>query len=237
MEFVEGVNIDRYCDEHSLSVDDRLELFCQVCAAVQYAHRNLLVHRDLKPANILVTADGRIRLLDFGIAKLVGSDAATTELTVPGERGLTPLYASPEQIRGEPTSTASDVYALGVLLNVLLTNRYPYQLVSSKQHHVARAVLEQAPLPPSVSIRRPDSPAHADTSVSTPEQIAAARRTGAASLWRRLRGDLDAIVLKAVEKDPSRRYGTAEQLESDVRRYLSGLPVLARHGSRSYYAR
>jgi eukaryotic-like serine/threonine-protein kinase len=236
MELVEGVKIDRYCDEHFLTVEDRLELFCQVCAAVQYAHRNLVVHRDLKPANILVTADGRIRLLDFGIAKLIGGDIAATDLTASGERLLTPLYASPEQIRGEPTSTASDVYALGVLLNMLLTSRYPYDLVSSKQKDVALAVLEQAPVPPSVSVLRAGAP-ESNTPLSTPEQIATLRSTSVPKLSRRLRGDLDSIVLKAVEKEPSRRYTTAEQLESDVRRHLAGLPVLARVGSRSYYAR
>ncbi|MDP9206684.1 MAG: tetratricopeptide repeat protein, partial [Gemmatimonadota bacterium] len=237
MELVDGVKIDRYCDEHSLSVEDRLELFCQVCAAVQYAHRNLVVHRDLKPANILVTADGRIRLLDFGIAKLIGGDTAATDLAASGERLLTPLYASPEQIRGEPTSTASDVYALGVLLNVLLTSRYPYDLVSSKQKDVALAVLEQAPVPPSVSVLRANGALVRNTPVTTPDQNATVPSTSVAKLSRRLRGDLDSIVLKAVEKEPSRRYATAEQLESDVRRHLAGLPVLARAGSRSYYAR
>src|SRR5262245_31514227 len=144
MEDVEGAPIDRYCDDARLSIEERLELFCRVCAAVQYAHRNLVVHRDLKPANILVTPDGRVRLLDFGIAKLLVSQPdVRPELTATDERVLTPLYASPEQIRGDPISTASDVYSLGVLLYALLTGRYPYRLSSWQQHEVALAVLER----------------------------------------------------------------------------------------------
>ncbi|HTJ24280.1 MAG TPA: protein kinase, partial [Gemmatimonadaceae bacterium] len=235
MEFVDGLPIDRYCDERSLSIDGRLELFCRVCEAVQYAHRNLVVHRDLKPANILVAQDGRVRLLDFGIAKLLG-DAAAAELTMTGEQILTPLYASPEQLRGAPVSTATDVYALGVLLHVLLTGRYPYQLSSWGNHEVARAVLEQDAVRPSLSVARTVTAPRGD-GATTPERIASRRDATPARLERRLRGDVDAIVLKAIEKEPSRRYATAEQLEADVRRHLSGLPVTARVGSRSYHAR
>jgi serine/threonine-protein kinase len=223
MEYVEGMPADRYCDEHQLSVEDRLELFCRVCAAVQYAHRNLVVHRDLKPANILVTTEGRVKLLDFGIAKLLGSerDAGAPSLTITGERLLTPMYASPEQIRGEPISTATDVYALGVLLHVLLTGSYPYRFSAGQQHEVIRAVLEQEPDPPSVAILRTERGADGN----------------AAKLARRLRGDLDTIVLKAMEKDATRRYGTAEQLETDVRNHVAGLPVTARPATRLYHAR
>jgi serine/threonine-protein kinase len=223
MEYVEGMPADRYCDEHHLSVEDRLELFCRVCAAVQYAHRNLVVHRDLKPANILVTTEGRVKLLDFGIAKLLGSerDAGAPALTITGERLLTPMYASPEQIRGEPISTATDVYALGVLLHVLLTGTSPYRVSAGQQHEVIHAVLAQEPEPPSVAILRTERVADRN----------------AAKLARRLRGDLDTIVLKAMEKDPARRYGTAEQLEGDVRNHLAGLPLAARPASRLYHAR
>jgi tetratricopeptide (TPR) repeat protein len=208
MEYVDGVPIDRYCEERGLTIERRLELFGRVCAAVQYAHRNLVVHRDLKPANILVTADGGVKLLDFGIAKLLGGDAidAAASLTSTGERMLTPMYASPEQIRGDPISTLSDVYALGVLLHELLTGGYPYRLTTREPHAVARAILEQEPERPSVA---------------APPKLA-----------RRLRGDLDTIVLKAMEKDPGRRYGTAEQLEADVRRHLAGLPLTARPENR-----
>ena len=223
MEYVEGMPVDRHCEEHRLSNEDRLELFCRVCAAVQYAHRNLVVHRDLKPANILVTTEGRVKLLDFGIAKLLGNerDAGAPSLTVTGERLLTPMYASPEQIRGEPVSTATDVYALGVLLHVLLTGTSPYRLSAGEQHEVIRAVLDQEPEPPSVAILRTGRGADGN-----PAQLA-----------RRLRGDLDTIVLKAMEKDPARRYGTAEQLEADVRNHLAGLPVTARPATRLYHLR
>ncbi|MGH7569975.1 MAG: protein kinase domain-containing protein, partial [Gemmatimonadales bacterium] len=238
MQYVEGVPIDRYCDELRLSIEGRLELFCRVCATVAYAHRNLVVHRDLKPANILVTADGRVSLLDFGIAKLLGSHPATAavSLTVTGERLLTPLYASPEQVRGDPVSTATDVYALGVLLHVVLTGSYPYRLSSWQQYEVVRAVLEQEPERPSVAILRGSGAPHGDASGAPPEQVATARGSTPAKLGRRLRGDLDAIVLKAMEKDPTRRYGSAEQLEADVQRHLAGLPVAARPAGRLYQA-
>jgi serine/threonine-protein kinase len=210
MEYVEGVPIDRFCTEREMALERRLELFCRVCAAVQYAHRSLVVHRDLKPANILVTTDGQVKLLDFGIAKLL-DDGANLEasLTATGERLMTPMYASPEQVRGEAVSTATDVYALGVLLYELLTDRYPYRPATREPHAVVQAILEQEPERPSVV-----APKHT----------------------RRLRGDLDTIVGKAMQKDPGRRYGTAEQLEADVRRHLGGLPVSARPDSPMYRA-
>jgi tetratricopeptide (TPR) repeat protein len=213
MEYVDGAPIDQYCKARELTIESRLELFCRVCAAVQYAHRNLVVHRDLKPANILVTADGGVKLLDFGIAKLLGGDSidGAAALTSTGERIMTPLYASPEQIRGDPISTVSDVYALGVLLNELLTGRYPYRLTTREPHEVARAILEQEPERPSVA---------------APPKLA-----------RQLRGDLDTIVLKAMEKDPAGRYGTAEQMEADVQRHLAGLPLTARPENRLSRAR
>jgi serine/threonine-protein kinase len=210
MEYVAGIPIDRFCTAQNLTVAERLELFSKVCAAVQYAHRNLIVHRDLKPANILVTDDRQVKLLDFGIAKLLGDSANPAgSLTATGELLMTPMYASPEQVRGEPMSTATDVYALGVLLHELLTGRYPYHLTTRESHAIARAILEQEP-------KRPSSAA--------PE------------LARRLRGDLDTIVGKALQKDPARRYGSVEQLDADVRCHLEGLPVSARPDSRWYRA-
>lgn len=219
MEYVQGEPIDRYCDEARLSIEARLDLFCRVCAAVQYAHRNLIVHRDLKPANILVSHDGAVKLLDFGIAKLMdeGGESSSTVLTQTDDRMMTPLYASPEQVRGERVSTTSDVYALGVLLYRLLVGRHPYVLPTRQPHEVARAILEQEPVLPSAAVRE--------------------HPTRSQDLSRRLHGDLDAIVLKAMEKNPQQRYGSAEQLEADLRRHLAGLPVAVRPATRLYQAR
>ncbi|MEO7684501.1 MAG: protein kinase [Gemmatimonadaceae bacterium] len=213
MEYIDGKQIDRYCAEAHLSIEERLRLFCDVCSAVQYAHRNLVVHRDLKPSNILVSDEGRVALLDFGIARLVAGDSSAPVAATTGDRLMTPLYASPEQIRGEPASTTADVYALGVLLYVLLTGGNPYRLATFDTYEIVRAVLEQEP-------ERPSSCASND-----------------AKLARRLRGDLDAIVLKAMAKETSRRYATVEQFQADVQRYLTGMPVIARPESRSYLAR
>jgi serine/threonine-protein kinase len=226
MEYVEGIPIDRYCDTRRLNIDERLELFCRVCAAVQHAHRNLIVHRDLKPANILVTAVGGVKLLDFGIAKLLVADGAADARTATVERLMTPLYASPEQVRGEAISTATDVYALGVLLNDLLTGRDPYLLTTREPSEIVRAILEREPQPPSAAVLLGDEVA----------DRAQARGSVVARLVRRLRGDLDTIVLTALQKEAGRRYGTAEQLEADVRRHLAGLPVTARPDSRLYRA-
>ena len=216
MEYIAGEPIDRYCETRQLPIEARLQLFREVCDVVQYAHRNLVVHRDLKPSNIFVGADGRVALLDFGIARLLAAqEARAAEATMTVDRQLTPLYASPEQIRGEAVSTAADVYALGVLLHVLLTGTNPYGLTTLASYEVARAVLERDPERASVS----------------------AARMGRALVARRVRGDLDAIVLKAMCKEPGQRYATVEQLETDVQRYLTGLPVLARPENRSYVLR
>jgi serine/threonine-protein kinase len=239
MEYIEGEPIDRYCDARSLSIEPRLDLFCRVCTAVQYAHRNLIVHRDLKPANILVSGDGAVKLLDFGIAKLLGGDGASASdaLTQTGERVMTPLYASPEQVRGDPVSTASDVYALGVLLYELLAGRHPYRLSTRRPHDVARAVLEQEPERPSATVLHAGAATDGEGTGTTLEQAAKARQNTQSKLCRRLRGDLDAICLKAMEKDPRHRYGSVEQLEADVRRHLAGLPITARPANRLYRAR
>jgi tetratricopeptide (TPR) repeat protein len=204
MEYVEGTPIDAYCHARSLPVPEILRLFRQVCAAVQYAHQNLVVHRDIKPGNILVTPDGTPKLLDFGIAKLIRQETAaeTAGLTSMGVRLMTPEYASPEQVRGTPITTATDVYSLGVVLYELLAGRRPYEFSAASPVEVERTVCETEPRPPS------------------------AVEGGAAS--KRLSGDLDNIVLKALEKDPHRRYASVEQFSEDIRRHLEGVPVLAR---------
>jgi non-specific serine/threonine protein kinase/serine/threonine-protein kinase len=208
MELVEGRPITEYCEVSGLSTRRRLEMFRAVCEAVQYAHQNLVIHRDLKPGNILVDANGTPKLLDFGIAKLLsegdGDEAPPTQTLAPM---MTPEYASPEQVRGEAVTTASDVYSLGVLLYELLTGTRPYAVRTESLEEIVRAVCTVEPPPPSVS-----------TSARGAE----------------LRGDLDTIILKALRKEPLRRYVSAHELSEDVRRYLEGLPVLARNDTVRY---
>ena len=226
MEFVEGLPITQYCQHNQLGVEERLRLFLKVCAAVAFSHRNLVVHRDIKPGNILVTGDGQPKLLDFGIAKLLRQDdfPRTLVQTQSGVQMMTPSYASPEQVLGAAITTATDVYSLGVLLNVLLTGQLPYQLESQAPHELTRAVCEQMP-------RRPSSAAADAESV---EEAGIAER--AAKLQRRLAGDLDTIVLMALRKEPDRRYNSVEQLSEDVQRHLNGHPVSARKDTLAYRA-
>ncbi len=214
MEYVEGQPLLEWCDTHGLDVDARLELFLTVCAAVSFAHQQLVIHRDLKSDNILVTADGAPHLLDFGIAKLVAPDAAEDEAdaTVALHRLLTPDYASPEHVRGDPVGVAGDVYSLGVVLFELLTGARPLRFRTRTPEEILRVVTQDEPVRPSAAIEGPAS---------------APRR-------RRLAGDLDDIVLKALEKDPSRRYASVAELADDLRRHLDGRPVLARGPSAAY---
>ncbi len=213
LEYVEGEPIDAYCNRHRLDIAARLRLFLQVAHAVAHAHANLVVHRDLKPSNILVNAAGEVRLLDFGIAKIIEDGLVReTELTQASGRALTPDYASPEQILGQPVSTASDVYALGVVLFELLTGERPY-----RPRRDSRAALEDA-------IVQTDAP--------RPSAIVADPRTR-----KRLRGDLDTIALKALKKDPRARYATVNALAEDVERYLTQRPVLAQPDTRGYRLR
>jgi tRNA A-37 threonylcarbamoyl transferase component Bud32 len=212
LEYVEGVPIDCYAREHTLDLRQRLGLFLQVARAVAYAHARLVLHRDLKPSNILVTADGQVRLLDFGVAKLLQDGAAReTELTQLGGRALTPDYASPEQISGESLTTASDIYSLGVVLYELVCERRPYKLTRSSMGALEEAILAADPMRPS--------------------------RAAQPGLARSLAGDVDTIILKMLEKAPGARYSTVNAVIDDIQRHLSGQPVLARPDSAWYRTR
>lgn len=241
MEFVEGgIAIDEYCDRECMGVDDRLRLFSVVCTTVQYAHQNLVVHRDLKPANILVSSGGDVKLLDFGIAKILDPSvpAGAVAVTRTGVMMLTPEYASPEQIRGDTITTASDVYALGVLLYVLLTGHRPYALHNLTGPQIQRVVCETSPQRPSAIVMRSGENSASDGSGErvTPAGVAAVRGVRPSRLQRTLSGDLDNIVMKAMHKDPARRYASAAALADDIRRYLAGDPVNARGDSLGYRA-
>ncbi|MGD2071499.1 MAG: serine/threonine-protein kinase, partial [Gemmatimonadota bacterium] len=231
MEHVSGLPLDLYCDRMRLSVRERVRLFVAVARGVEHAHHNLVVHRDLKPSNILVTAEGRVKILDFGIAKLLNPALAGVDAPVTRQesRVLTPEYASPEQLRGEALTTASDVYSLGVLLYRLLTGHPPHDPADGTVSAVLSAMLDQDPERPSVKATRPRTETRPDGSTATrsPLDLAFDRRSTSHRLPRTLAGDLDAIVMKALRKEPTRRYGSAESMAQDLESYLRGEPVAA----------
>ena len=222
MEYIEGQSITAYCDTHHLSIPERLKLFGEVCAAVGYAHQKLIVHRDLKPGNILVTSEGAPKLLDFGIAKLLTPDVAAQAApqTATEMRMMTPDYASPEQVRGLPITTATDVYSLGAVLYELLTGERPHRIKHYSPSEIERAICETETEKPSAIVsRKPHTPARQRKQLS-----------------RQITGDLDNIVQMAMRKEPERRYGSVEQFTEDIRRHLQGRPVIARQDTIGYRA-
>ena len=229
MELVEGIPLTAYCDQHRLNVDARLALFLQMCDAVQQAHRHLVVHRDLKPSNILVSREGQAKLLDFGIAKLLGQDSFSTSLRSSERTGnwLTPAYASPEQLLGAPTTLATDIYSLGVILYELLTGRLPFDTTSRLD---VLADSARPPIAPSIVV------GYEQVAPPTASSATGPRDVGVRQLRKRLRGDLDHVVLKALRDEPQARYSSVEALARDIERHLNDLPVEARRGSARYRA-
>jgi serine/threonine protein kinase/tetratricopeptide (TPR) repeat protein len=233
LDYVQGEHIDRYCDEKKLDIEARIRLFLDVLAAVAHAHANLIVHRDLKPPNVLVNKDGQVKLLDFGIAKLLESesqDGAATALTMDGGRVMTPEYAAPEQVTGAPVTTATDVYALGVLLYVLLTGQHPAGRNLRSAADLVKAIVDTEPTRPSnvvatVKANGEETTTNAARRTTTPEKLS-----------RLLRGDLDTIVAKALKKNPQERYTSVTAFADDLRRYLRHEPISARPDTVAYRA-
>ncbi len=239
MEYIEGVPIDNFCENNNLSLNLRLKLFNKVCDAVQFAHRNLIIHRDLKPSNILVTEKGEPKLLDFGISQLLGAEDLTDKTAITIFGAMTPEYASPEQIKGETVTTATDIYSLGVVLYKILTNSHPFDLKGKTTGEVLKTISENEPIMPSKSEplavagglrRRSELVAeNSDNKHQPPATVGGSDRS-------KLKGDIDTIILKSLRKEPERRYDTVEQFAADIWRFIDGLPVLARRATVSYRA-
>jgi serine/threonine protein kinase/Tfp pilus assembly protein PilF len=234
MEHIQGVPIDSYCDSHELDITQRLMIFQCVCSAVHFAHQHLVIHRDIKPGNILVTSEGIPRLLDFGIAKLLAAEPSFADRTVTLACRMTPQFASPEQVRGGNITTASDVYSLGVLLYKLLTGHSPYRLAGRSSQETERAICEEDPEKPSMVIDRTEE--SSSTGTITAQSVSETREGTPDKLRRRLRGDLDNIVLMALRKEPQRRYASVQQFSDDICRHLEGLPVFAHRDTPAYRA-
>ncbi|MCC5905958.1 MAG: serine/threonine protein kinase [Balneolaceae bacterium] len=230
LEYIEGETVTQWCRNRNLQPDERLQIFKQVCEAVRYAHQQLIVHRDLKPSNILVRDDGTVKLLDFGIAKLLADDTESDlPLTQTGIQLMTPEYASPEQVNNRPVTTATDVYALGLLLCELLTGMLPYDLSSKSPLEIGQIITDTQPARPSNLITRRAGENGEKSPVKDEKEIK--------RIQKKLKGDLDNIVLKALRKEPERRYDSAEQLLRDIENYQTNQPVTARPESRAYRAK
>lgn len=226
MEYIDGIPIDRYCNEQKLTVNQRLELFKKICSAVQYAHSKLVVHRDLKPDNIYVNSDGVVKILDFGVAKLLDTELTEATLleTRPGQKLWTPQYAAPEQIRGEQVAIQTDIYALGILLHKLLTDTYPFDLIEKNLSEIEHTIVDDSPASLTQSLRNG----------SWLKEIAEHLNTTPQKLLKNLKGDLNALVLKAIRKESEHRYESVSRLLEDIERYQSGIPLIARKGTWKY---
>ena len=242
MEYIAGLPIDEFCDQHRLGLRERLMLFQDVCDAVQYAHKKLIVHRDLKPSNIMVTNDGKVKLLDFGIAKSLKPSgrmlSGTESHTRPGILPLTPSYASPEQVRGDLVTTASDIYQLGVVLYELICGHLPYDVTGKTPAEIENTICETVPVRPGVVLagNRPGGHGAGAGKNGTETSGQPTRTRKQIRLGRRLRSDLDAIVMTALRKEPDRRYNSTEQFAKDIRNFLAERPVSAHPDSRIYRA-